>query len=345
MRNVELHYISKLSSYTWKHVFFRLVMVSFSATMFLFLAINLAEEYMEVTLLNYLQVILIFNIISESNVLLDHLGERFLPIPENIKTRIVLHLLLSLIIGTAAVFYFSQVIIKDELFFTNSIVQLMIFFGLIFIFILILVSITLRIIEKWIHSVRELEQIKSAKLKSDYKSLQDQLNPHFLFNNLSVLKSMIIYNPESAVDFTQNFTDVYRYVMKNNGRTTVTLKEEMEFIKAYNAIHKERLGDALEVNISVEEAMLEKEIPPLSLQLLVENAIKHNVALKEDPLVLTITTSSACLFVENNIHPKETTYSTQTGLKNLINRYAILTDQPVQIVHKEKTFSVELPLL
>jgi len=345
MKNIELHFISRLSSYTYKHVFIRLVLVSSSAVLFLFLAINSADEYMEVTIANYLQVILIFNIISESNVFLDHLGERFLPIPENIKTRIILHLLLSLIIGIAAVFYFSQIIIKDELFFTNSIVQLMIFFGLIFIFILTLVSITIRIIEKWIYSVRELEQLKSAKLKSDYKSLQDQLNPHFLFNNLSVLKSMIMYNPESAANFTQNFTDVYRYVMQNNGRTTVTLSEEIEFIKAYNAIHKERLGDALKVNISVEDAMLKKEIPPLSLQLLVENALKHNVALKEEPLVLTIHTSSARLVVENTIHPKETSYSTRTGLKNLINRYAILTDQSVVIVHGEKTFRVELPLL
>jgi len=344
MKNVELHFISRLSDYTWKSIFIRLISVSLTALLFLFLAINFAGEDVEVTLANYLMVVIFFNIISESNVFLDHLGERFLPIPEKIMLRVVLHFLLSLMIATAAVFYFSG-IIKEELFFNNRVVQLMIFFGLVFIFILTLVSVTLRIIEKWMVSVNELEQVRSAKLRSDYNSLQDQLNPHFLFNNLSVLKSMILYNPESAAVFTQNFTDVYRYVLNNNLKTTVKLKEEIDFIDAYIAIHKERLGEALTVNISVDDDAIEKEIPPLSLQLLIENAIKHNIAIKEEPLTIEIKTTTDKLIVENNLNPKDTSYSTHTGLKNLISRYAILTDQTVNVVGGENSFCVELPLL
>ena len=247
MRNRELHFLSRLSAYTLQSVLIRVALVSGVGLLFFFLSIKIAgDSSIHVSGLEYFQLVLIFNIISESNVFIDHLAERFFPIPEKLSIRVILHISVSLIIAIGAVFYFS-LIVKDALFFTHPIVQLMMFFGLIFIFILILVSVTLRIIEKWIFSVRQLEEIKSLKLKSDYNSLQAQLNPHFLFNNLSVLKSMITFDPDAAILFTQNFTDVYRYVLQSKDKTTVKLAEELEFIDAYTAIHKERMGEALQV--------------------------------------------------------------------------------------------------
>jgi LytS/YehU family sensor histidine kinase len=193
--------------------------------------------------------------------------------------------------------------------------------------------------------VRQLEELKSMKLKSDYNSLQAQLNPHFLFNNLSVLKSMITFNPESAIHFTQNFTDVYRYVLQSNDKTKVKLADELEFIDAYSAIHKERMGDAFKVIIDVKDADRNKEIPPLALQLLVENAIKHNIALKETPLIIQIDSNGEKLTVSNNVNLKESAYSEKTGLENLKKRYALLTDQPVKVISDDKKFEVEIPLL
>lgn len=345
MNNSELHFLSRLSAYTLQSVFIRVALVSAVGLLFLFLSIHIAGDgTIRVSALEYIQVVLIFNIISESNVFLDHLAERFLPIPEKISLRVILHFGVSLLLAVGAVFYFAF-IVKDALFFSYPIVQLMMLFGLIFIFILILVSVTLRIIDKWIYSAKQLEELKRSKLKSDYNSLQAQLNPHFLFNNLSVLKSMIKYDPETAIHFTQNFTDVYRYVLQSKEKTKVKLAEEMDFIEAYTGIHKERLGKAFDLKTAVDEAALTKEIPPLALQLLVENAVKHNIAVKEEPLVIEIRAQGNTLVVSNNVNPKESSFSEQTGLQNLIRRYQMLTGRPVAIKRGEDRFEVEIPLL
>jgi len=345
MKHSELHYLSRLSAYTLKSVLIRLALVSGVGLLFFFLSIKImGDSTVQVTKLEYFQVVLIFNIISEMNVLIDHLSERFLPIPEKISLRVVFHFVVSLIIAVAVVFYFS-LIVKDALFFSHPIVQLMMLLGLIFIFIITIFSITLRIIEKWIYSVRQLEELKSLKLKSDYNSLQTQLNPHFLFNNLSVLKSMITFDPEAASQFTQNFTDVYRYVLQSKDKTTIKLVEELEFIEAYTEIHKERMGEAFKIEMDIDDADLKKEVPPLALQLLVENAVKHNIAVKEEPLVIRIKSNVETLTVSNNVNLKESAFSEQTGLKNLKLRYAMLTDRPVEVRPGDEKFEVEIPLL
>lgn len=345
MENSELHFLSRLSAYTLQSVLIRLTLVSGVGLLFFFLSIEIAgDPTISVTPLEFFQIVFIFNIISEINVFIDHLAERFLPIPEKFSSRVVLHFFVSLLLAVAVVFYFSQ-IIKEAYFFSHPFVQLMMLFGLIFIFILILVSVTLRIIEKWIFSVRQLEVLKNMKLKSDYQSLQSQLNPHFLFNNLSVLKSMITFDPEAAIQFTQDFTDVYRYVLQSKDKTTVKLVEELDFIEAYTSIHQERMGNSFEVITDVKEEEIKKEIPPLALQLLVENALKHNVALKEAPLKIRIKSNGETLTVSNNVNPKESAFSEKTGLENLAQRYALLTDKPVEIITGNKKFEVIIPLL
>ena len=345
MSHNKLHFLSQLSAYTVKSVFIRLSLVSGVGLLFFFLSIKIAgDSTIRVTALEYLQVVIIFNIISEINVLIDHLAERFLPIPEKISLRVVLHILVSLLVAVAAVFYFS-LIVKEALFFSHPIVQLMMLFGLIFIFILILISIALRIIDKWIYSVRQLEELKNLKLKSDYNSLQAQLNPHYLFNNLSVLKSMITFDPDAAILFTQNFTDVYRYVLQSKDKTTVKLSDELEFIEAYTALHKERMGEAFEVINEVSDAASKKDIPPLALQLLVENAVKHNIAVKEAPLTIRIKSNDDTLTVCNNLNFKESAFSEKTGLNNLIQRYALLTDREVEVRTGNESFEVKIPLL
>lgn len=345
MKNSELHFISRLSDYSLRSILIRLSLVSATGFLLLLFSVKIAgEPEVHITAIHYLQVVFIFNIISEINVLLDHLGERFFPIPEKIKWRVVIHFTVSIMLAIAAVGYFFLVL-RDAMSLSQPVVQLMLLFGMIFIFNLILVSVALRIIEKWMYSVKQLEELQSSKLKSDYNSLQAQLNPHFLFNNLSVLKSMITYNPESAVRFTQNFTDVYRYVLRSREKTTVKLAEELEFIEAYAEIHKERLGEAFILNINVPAAVRKKEIPPLALQLLVENAVKHNIAVMEEPLVIHIMCHHNMLVVTNNLNPKESGHSEQTGLKNLVNRYRLLTEAQVTITRADNKFEVGIPLL
>ena len=156
---------------------------------------------------------------------------------------------------------------------------------------------------------------------------------------------MITFDPEAASQFTQNFTDVYRYVLQSKDKTTVKLSDELEFIEAYTSIHKERMGDAFRVFTTVSEKALKRNIPPLALQLLVENAVKHNIAIKDEPLNIEITASDNALTVVNNINPKESAYSEKTGLKNLRQRYALLTDRPMTIQKEDGQFKVKIPLL
>ncbi len=340
-----LRIISRLSDYTPKSVLVRIALVSGVGWLFLFMATWFAGDgNADVSTLEYVRTILVFNIISEGNVLFDHIAERYLPIPEKISLRIILHAILSLLLG-GLILVLLMLTGSDILFFSNPILQLMTLFGLIFTFILILVSITLRIIDKWITSIWQLEEIKALKLASDYQSLQAQLNPHFLFNNLSVLKSMITYDPEAAVQFTQNFTDVYRYVLQSKDKATVKLTEELEFLEAYTALHKERMGSALIVENDIREAELMRELPPLALQQLVENALKHNVALKDSPLHIVIRSNADSITITNNVNPKEASHSEKTGLTNLKQRYALLTSRPVEVMPGSSSFEVHIPLL
>ena len=345
MKGTELHFISRLSDYTMKSFFIRVALVSGTAVLFLFMAVQVAgDTSIDISLLDYFRTVLVFNIISEGNVFFDHLAERYLPIPEKISLRLILHIIISLMLGS---FVLGVFIVTGNmaLLFLHPFMQLMILFGLIFIFILILVSVTMRITEKWIFSIRQLEELKNLKLVSDYNSLQAQLNPHFLFNNLSVLKSMITYEPDAAVQFTQNFTDVYRYVLESKDKVTVKLADELSFLEAYTALHKERMGAALSVEMQVDDASLKKEIPPLALQMLVENALKHNKALKDAPLNIQIHTQNNALSVSNNLNPKESDFSEKRGLKNLVERYSHLTGKPVEINQGKYNFHVAIPLL
>ena len=344
MVSKELLFISQLSSYTLKASLTRLILVTATGCILLFLSSTLVDDTrLVIPAGGYIRVILTFLIISESNVLLDNLSERFLPIPEKIGLRITLHLIVSIIIAWLALIFFDQLIGIDI--FKDRVVRLMVALGKIFVIITIIASIAIRITEKWINSLHELETLKQAKLQSDYNALQEQLNPHFLFNNLSVLKSMIIYDTPRAIGFIENFTDVYRYVLQCHDKTLVSLGEEFDYIKSYIGIHEERLGESLKVTYDINKLMLNKRLPALALQLLVENAIKHNIASQINPLNITIKTGHNVVEVTNNYQPKEAPYSTRQGLKNLEQRYLILTGKKISISKSGGQFKVELPLV
>lgn len=343
--NKQLDFISSLSSYRTRSILFRIGSVSLVALAFMLIAANLITgNGVKIPPIQYLNVVILFNIVTELNVLLDNLSERYFPIPSKIKTRVVLHFLLSLLIGFLALLYFERQIRTMEVL-QEPFTWLMFAFGLIFVFIMIVISLSLRIVSKWIAAQQEVEALRQLQMKNDYNALQDQLNPHFLFNNLSVLKSMIQYDPAAAVTFTQDFTDTYRYVLQSHDRSTVSLEEELEFIRSYLDLHRVRLGIGLKVEYGIDQALAGRRIPPLSLQLLVENAIKHNVASAEQPLILRIFTAEESIIVENNIQSRVSSYSTSKGLKNLMARYEFLTEKKVTVTDSGKQFKVELPLL
>jgi LytS/YehU family sensor histidine kinase len=195
-------------------------------------------------------------------------------------------------------------------------------------------------------SLLEIEHVKQEKLKADYRVLQNQVNPHFLFNSLNVLISEIKHKPDSAIEFTRKLSKVYRYVLQSRNHELIGLKEEIECIQSFIFLHKVRMGNALNFDIQVSGDTLTMKLPPLTLQILIENAIKHNVANEKHVLNITICKREEFkLEVKNNLNPKLDLNSTHTGLSNIRSRYALLKKGEIEVIRTPDEFIVLVPLI
>ena len=159
--------------------------------------------------------------------------------------------------------------------------------------------------------------LEESSIKAQYTALQNQLNPHFLFNSLNTLISEIEYNPENAVVFTQKLSDVYRYILKSQEQGLVTLRDELEFLDSYIYLHQVRLGKCIQLENKMTPTLLNKKIPSLTLQLLIENVIKHNIINMENPMVIHLDYSDKdqTLSVRNKIKLKKDVAKSGMGLK------------------------------
>lgn len=195
-------------------------------------------------------------------------------------------------------------------------------------------------------SIREEEQAKQAIIQAQLDALHNQAQPHFLFNTLNTLRDIIDQSPKAdAMQFVDKLSDVYRFLLESGNTNLIPLKDELKFAKAYIHIQSERFGENLQLNWNIPEAQLHRMIVPMSLQLLLENAIKHNVVSRSKPLAINIKTQDDCLIVENVIQKKSTQLpSTKVGLKNIEKRYALISDRSIEIRNDGHQFSVSLPL-
>ena len=186
------------------------------------------------------------------------------------------------------------------------------------------------------------EQLKTQNERIKFESLKAQLDPHFLFNNLNVLASLIGENPEKAEEFTLKLSDIYQYVLAQKDKNLVPLKDETTFAENYLDLLKMRFEDGLHYTLP-KQIDPDVQIPPLSLQLLLENAIKHNKISAENPLKITISIESGQVIVKNNLNLKEpNSKSYKIGLKNLEERYKLL-NSPIEIIQNQDSFIVNLP--
>ncbi len=192
----------------------------------------------------------------------------------------------------------------------------------------------------------EKEQLMQANMQRQYDSLREQVNPHFLFNNLNSLSTLISKDAEKAEEFVEQMSSVYRYLLTNNNENTTLLSEELKFIDSYNHLLKTRFAKGYDPEINIPENLAQLKIPPMTLQLLVENAIKHNAVSAEHPLRLRIYTENEKLIVQNNLQPKLTAiHSAGVGLANIIAKYSLLNQPPVQVTKTATDFTVVLPLI
>ncbi len=209
----------------------------------------------------------------------------------------------------------------------------------------ICIVIAANFFRNWRTSLLEVEQLKQEKIKTAYQALQNQLNPHFLFNNFNMLLSEIRRDPANAVRITEKLADVYRYVLESKNHETVSLREEAEFVDALIFLHKIRFGLNLAVEVQLPADISEFRLPPLTLQILLENALKHNIVSTGHPLHIRIGIEDNYLVVANNIQLRKSTYSTGLGLENIKMRYSFLTGQKVTVITDDNRFVVKVPLL
>ena len=204
-------------------------------------------------------------------------------------------------------------------------------------------------IEEWKKSTRKevVEQKLIAKsANAQFESLKNQLDPHFLFNSLNVLSSLIDENPLQAQRFTASMSKIYRYVLEQKDKELVTVDDEIEFAKTYCNLLKTRFEDSVSFDFKVNENVLKQFVVPLSLQLLLENCIKHNFATSSKPLNIKIYSENGYLFIENNLQQREQVKeSAGIGLSNIVQRYSLLTKQNVFIEKSEDFFKVKIPML
>lgn len=213
--------------------------------------------------------------------------------------------------------------------------------------IMVLVYETIYTFHSWKDHINETESLKVENIKSQLNSLRAQLDPHFLFNSLNTLVSLVGEQNKPAQEFLFQLSDVYRYVLVNRENNVVSLKEEIAFSESYIYLNKIRFRNNIQVELSIHPSAYLKSVAPLSLQMLIENALKHNAATTENPLKIKIESiNDEYIRVTNTLHAKKTlTDSIGVGLNNIINRYKLLTTKEVVIVQSEETFSVDIPLL
>jgi sensor histidine kinase YesM len=211
-------------------------------------------------------------------------------------------------------------------------------------------------VSMFFHAFYFYQQLQKNKIKEQkviagtasakFDALKNQLDPHFLFNSLNVLTSLIDENPESAQKFTTALSKVYRYVLEQKNKDLVTVDEELKFAKIYMSLLKMRFEDSIIFEILEQASDPESKVVPLSLQLLLENAVKHNMVTTSKPLHIKISESNGLLIVENNLQPKQIVKkSSGVGLDNIRQRYDLLTDKKVKINQQAERFAVAIPML
>ena len=189
-------------------------------------------------------------------------------------------------------------------------------------------------------------ELEMEKALVQYDNLKNQLNPHFLFNSLSSLNSLIFENPQLASEFLQQLSKVYRYVLENKEKNLVSLDTEIKFVKHYVQLLKARFEEGMDVVFDVEDVNLNKGVAPVTLQLLIENAMKHNTTQKNTPLQILITTKDGFLIVQNNVQVRPVIESSNgQGLENLKNLYRYFSKIPVAVEREQNLFIVKIPLL
>ena len=198
---------------------------------------------------------------------------------------------------------------------------------------------------EWKQSALDAEKLKRENVTARYESLKNQVNPHFLFNSFNALTNLVYENQDLAAKFIKQLSEVYRYVLDTRDRELVAKDEELKFLESYLFLQKIRFGENLQIDVTLDN--VKTYFPPLVLQMLIENAIKHNVISTDNPLAITIYTADNYIVIENKLQRKKvlSEESAGIGLSNIRQRYEFLTDRKVVVEELQDKFIVRLPVI
>lgn len=269
------------------------------------------------------------------------------PFEHNLSLRITLQLIIGAVVGLTIRFFIylfgeSQLPFKlDSLFIAATwVLYIMLPTAVNLIFF------TIHFIDKWRESIVYSAKLEKEKSQVQFDNLKNQMNPHFLFNSLASLNSLIFENQQLASDFVQQLAKVYRYLLQHQDKNFVLLHTELDFISNYINLLHARFKGALKINVNITDKAKELAVVPVTLQILIENAIKHNIADPERPLTIDVLTIGDYLVVSNNLQlKKNVATSNKKGLDNLKSLYAFLTTKEVIIENTADRFFVKIPLI
>jgi two-component system, LytTR family, sensor kinase len=291
--------------------------------------------------------LVLLTVFWESLRLINVLLNRHYPFEKNLTGRIVLQIACGILVGLTVrflVYKFGEPQLPfklDSLFVAAT--------WAIYTFIPTAVNLgffTVYFLDRWKDSIVYAERLEKEKSQVQFDNLKNQLNPHFLFNALTSLNSLIFHNQQLASDFVQQLSKVYRYVLQNKERNFVVLQTELDFISNYVKLLETRFEGALKIHFDISESAREKAIVPVTLQILIENATKHNIIEVSRPLVIHVASIGEYLVISNTLQPRKNVESSnKQGLENLKSLYSFLTDKPLVIEKTDDRFFVKVPLL
>jgi sensor histidine kinase YesM len=278
---------------------------------------------------------------------IDSLLNRHLPYKQGVIRRIILQVCIGLV---CMYIYISLLIFFLIDFFPLSIDKILRTLAYVIVTLLILAvnggSVGAYFFQEWKKAIIKNERLQKERALVQFENLKNQLNPHFLFNSLTSLNSLIFENQQLASDFLQQLSKVFRYVLQNKDKELVSLETELTFIENYVSLLQTRFHESLRILINIPPHDRSLKIVPVTLQILIENAMKHNIVNEQNPLTIHMFTADSYLHIKNNLQRKsiiET--SNKMGLENMKTLYSFLSKNQVEIVENDLFFEVKIPLL
>ncbi|MFY0650758.1 MAG: histidine kinase [Cyclobacteriaceae bacterium] len=331
----------------WLSIIFLGVLTRFIVDVFY--ALLYVDFHLKWNNLEYLKAIFVAFVILESVRLINRKLDAQWPWELNPGGRFLVQLITNILVVLAMVVgsrYLVAKILLDgiEIIFLNELVVAITVVAITFV--VVVIELGIFFLHRWRKSLMEIERFKKQSLQIRYEMLKTQVNPHFLFNSLNTLSSLVYSDQNTAHSFIRKLARVYRNVLEYRGRGLISIKEELNALNSYIDLIQLRFRDKLDLNIDIEEKWGQYMVPPIIFQMLIENAIKHNVASTKNPLSIWVLIEEDYIVFKNTLKLKSSKgYSSKIGLDNICNQYSLVTNKKVIIDESDKYFTVKIPLL